>query len=55
MTDDLDLLLDRMAFADAVRSCRGESVTADEVAHVFARYAALAENDAPVVETRVLQ
>ncbi len=54
--DHLDELLDAMAFRDAVRACRGENVTADEVEHVFARYDALrvTEDDAPVVETQVL-
>jgi hypothetical protein len=33
--DHLDELLDAMAFADAVRACRGEKVTPDEAAHVF--------------------
>jgi hypothetical protein len=57
MTDDLDLLLDRMAFADAVRACRGEDITAAECESAFARYRALctAEDEASVGVTRVLQ
>ncbi len=57
MSDYLDDLLDRMAFADVIRRCCGEDVTADEVEHMFARHEALrvTEDDAPVAETRCLQ
>jgi hypothetical protein len=53
----IDELLDCMAFADAIRSCRGKDMTAAEVDHAFARLAALrvaeAESDPPVVAPRL--
>ncbi len=56
---DLDELLDRMAFADAVRACRRRDISDAECEAAFARYDALRaiedEGRLPHIAPRLLQ